>query len=373
MFVMILKGLNRKKEPIEVKIEKNEIVEVKNLSSSEGLDTYILPGFIDNHAHGGYGHDFTDASKDSTKEYLDAITQEGVTATTHTSITTTKSNLIKSCEVAKKLIKKNCWEGAKLLGVHIEGNYLSVEKRGAHKAELLEPLTIKEVDKLIKASGNNLTTISYAIENSDVKTTKYISSKGIIPSVAHSIARDKEMVDHMKYGLKAVTHTFNAMTGAEHRNPGIVTSALLEDDLYTEIISDGHHVSPRSIKLLYKNKPTDKILIITDSVSPKGMPNGEYKLGELLALKQDDIITLVDGSTLAGSISKFDGNFRNFIKFTGCTLEEASMMSSTNQAKMHGLKKNGYIEKGYLADITILDEKLNVIKTIVEGKVVYEK
>jgi len=370
---MIIKGLNRKKEPIEILIEGNKIKKVKKLSSSKGLENYILPGFIDNHAHGGYGYDFTDASIESTKNYLKEITQEGVTATSHTSITTTKKNLIASCKVAKKVINKPPKDGARILGVHIEGNYLSVEKKGAHKAELLEPLTISEVDKLIKASGNNLNTISYAIENSDVKTTQHIKSKGIIPSVAHSIANDEKVLDHMKHGLCVTTHTFNAMTGVEHRNPGIATTALLEDDLYTEIISDGHHVHPRIIKLLYKNKPVDKILIITDAVPPKGLPNGEYELGELKALKQDDIITLVDGSTLAGSISKFDGNFRNFIKFTGCTLEEASMMSSTNQAKLHGLKDNGYIKEGYLADITILDKDLNVVKTIVDGRVVYEK
>lgn len=373
MFNMKIKGLNRKKEPIEITIENNKITKVEKLTSSKGLKNYILPGFIDNHAHGGYGYDFTDANEESTRKYLKGITQEGVTATAHTSITTTKDNLIESCKVAKKVIDNPSTDGAKLLGVHIEGNYLSVEKKGAHKAELLEPLTIKEVDKLIKASGNNLTTISYAIENTDTKTTKYISSKGIIPSVAHSTARDESVVKHMKCGLKSVTHTFNAMTGAEHRNPGIVTSALLEDELYAEIISDGHHVSPRSIELLYKNKPIDKILIITDAVPAKGMPNREYKLGELMALKQDDIITLLDGSTLAGSISKFDGNFRNFIKFTGCTLEEASMMSSTNQAKMLGLKKNGYIKEGYFADITILDKDFNVVQTIVNGNVVYEK
>lgn len=370
---MVLKGLNRKKEPIEVTIEKNKIVKVEKLTTKENLDNYILPGFIDNHAHGGYGYDFTDASVESTKKYLKEITQEGVTATAHTSITTTKSNLIDSCKVAKKVINNQPKDGAKILGVHIEGNYLSVEKKGAHKAELLETLTIPEVKKLIKASGNNLITISYAIEKVDPKTTQFVKSKGIIPSVAHSIANDDKVLEHMKEGLCSTTHTFNAMTGVDHRNPGIATTALLEDDLYTEIISDGHHVSPRIIKLLYKNKPVDKILIITDAVPPKGLPNGEYKLGELTALKQDDIITLLDKKTLAGSISKFDGNFRNFIKFTGCTLEEASIMSSTNQAKMHGLKNNGYIKEGYLADITILDKDLNVVQTIVEGRTVYEK
>jgi len=178
--------------------------------------------------------------------------------------------------------------------------------------------------------------------------------------------------DHIEYGLKSVTHTFNAMTGLTHRNPGVATSALLEDELYTEIISDGYHVDPRMIKLLYKNKPKDKMLLITDAVPPKGLSDGPHPLGELTAYKKGDIITLEDG-TLAGSISDFIGNFKKFIKYTGCSLEEASIMSSTNQAKLHNLNKNGYIRKGYYADIVILDKDLNVQKTIVNGKIVYEK
>ena len=369
---MIIKGLNRKNQPIEIKIEGDTIVSVKHLENAEGLDSYILPGFIDNHAHGGYGHDFTDANEESTRTYLREITQEGTTATAHTSITTTKDNLIESCKVARKVMENPSSDGAKMIGVHIEGNYLSVAKKGAHKAELLEPLTISEVDKLIDASGDNLSTISYAIENSDIHTTKYLKDRGIIPSVAHSIANDAQVRLHMEYGLEAVTHTYNAMTGLLHRDPGVATAALLEDELYTELICDGHHVHPRMVKLLYKNKPTDKLMLITDAVPPKGLADGEYPLGELKAYKKGDIITLADG-TLAGSISRFDDNFRKFIKFTGCSLEEASIMASTNQAKLHKLDRNGYIREGYFADIVILDKDLMVQKTIVNGNVVYEK
>jgi len=171
---MIIKGLNRKKQPIEVTIKEDKIVNVKHLEDSNGLNTYILPGFIDTHAHGGYGHDFTDANEESTRQYLKEITQEGTTATAHTSITTTKDNLIESCKVAKKVIQNPSNDGAKIIGIHIEGNYLSVAKKGAHKAELLEPLTISEVDKLIDASGDNIVKISYAIENSDFETTQYL-------------------------------------------------------------------------------------------------------------------------------------------------------------------------------------------------------
>ena len=367
---MIIKGLNRKNEYIKVEIEKNLIKKITKLSSDKLTvnEKYIIPGFIDIHTHGGYGTDFVDNSEKSTRKYLKKVTSEGTTSIVHATITTEYDNLLSSLKTAKHIMDNPKKNEARYLGVNIEGNFLNKAKKGSHKEELLVPLKKHHVDEM--SAFGNLKIISAAYENSTNDVIKYISSKGIVPSLAHTIATGKETKKFMESGLKGITHTFNAMPIFNHREDTSIVRALIEDDLYTEIIVDGVHVHPNIVKMLYKVKPINKILIITDSVLAKGMPDGNYKLGELdIYKKNDKIFTKIDGA-LAGSISNMHMCFKNFIKFTNATLEEASMMTSTNQAKYLKLDNLGEIKEGYLADILILDKDLEIIKTIVNGNTI---
>lgn len=368
-----IRGLNRKNKLIEVTIKENKIESVKELPEAEinGDETYIIPGFIDVHTHGGYGTDFADNSEESTRKYLRELPKEGTTSIVHATITTTKENLLSCLKIAKDVQDNPKEDEIRYLGVNIEGNYLNPIKKGAHKESLLEPLTNKEVDFL--SQFGNVKMISHAIELSTPETTEYIVSKNIIPSAAHTVANGEETVAHLEKGLKGATHTFNAMPAFSHREDTIINRVLTEDKIWTEIIVDGIHVHPNNVKLLYKIKPLDKILIITDSAPAKGMPDGDYMFGELEIVKTGNRInTKIDGS-LAGSISDMHSCFTNFIKFTGCSLEEASIMTSTNQAKYLGIDNLGEIREGYLADILILDKNLEIVETISNGNVLYKK
>ncbi len=368
---MKLKGLNRKKQPIEITIENNIITNVTKLDSTEKLDQYLIPGFIDIHTHGGYGTDFVDCSIESTRKYLRNLAKEGTTSIVHASITTEYDNLLKSIEIAKEVIDNPKKDEIRYLGVNIEGNFLNKAKKGAHKEELLIPLTNKHVKEL--TANGAVKMISAAYENSELDVIKEISAKKIIPSLAHSIATGNQTNDFINNGLKGITHMFNAMPAFNHRNDSSINRAMMDDRLYTELIVDGIHVHPEIVKLLYKIKPIDKIIIITDSAPAKGMPDGDYKFGELDIYKKGDVIRTKIDDSLAGSIANMHLCFKNIIKFTNCSLEDASMMTSTNQAKYLGIDNLGDIKKGYLADILVLDQELNIKQTIANGNILYKR
>ncbi len=370
---MKIKGLNRKGDLIEVTIEGNLIKSVEILPEDQktGDENYIIPGFIDVHTHGGYGTDFADNSEESTRKYLRELPKEGTTSIVHATITTDKENLLSSIKVAKNVQENPKEDEIRYLGVNIEGNYLNPIKKGAHKESLLEPLTKDEVD-FLNVEGN-IRMISHAIELSNPETTEYMVSKGIIPSAAHTVATGEETLSHIKAGLKGITHTFNAMPAFQHREDWIINRALTEDELYTEVIVDGIHVDPNVVKLLYKAKPTNKVLIITDSAPVKGMPDGDYMFGELEIYKVGDVIKTKIDDSLAGSITNMHSCFKNFIEFTGCSIEEASIMTSTNQAEYLGIDNIGDIKEGFLADILILDKELEIVETIANGNSLYKR
>ncbi len=369
---MILKGLNRENKPIEVYIEGNVITKVVELDNSDGLNNYILPGFIDIHTHGGYGTDFVDCDEESTRKYLRELPKEGTTSIVHATITTPYDNLLKSIDIAKKVMDNPKDDEIRYLGVNIEGNFLNKAKKGAHKEELLEPITSKHVEELSMSGVVKM--ISAAYENATPEIVKEVVERGIIPSLAHSIATGDQTEEFVKAGLKGITHMFNAMSPFNHRGDTSTNRALEMDELYTEIIVDGIHVHKEIVKLLYKLKPLDKILIITDSAPVKGLEDGEYKFGELEIYKIGDTIKTKIDDSLAGSIIDMHSCFRNFIEYTGCSINEASIMTSTNQAKYLGLEKLGEIKEGYLADIILINkDNYELEKTIANGNVLFER
>ncbi len=368
---MNIKGLNRKGQPIEVTIEGNKITSIVNLDSSEGINQYIIPGFIDIHTHGGYGTDMVDCDEESTRKYLRSLPQEGTTSIVHATITTEYDNLLKSIDVAKQVMDNPKEDEIRYLGVNIEGNFLNKAKKGAHKESLLVPITNEHVEQL--TANGAVKMISAAYENTTLDVIKNITSKGVIPSLAHSIATGEQTEAFVENGLKGITHMFNAMPAFAHREDHSINRGMSDDRLYTELIVDGIHVNPDVVKLLYKVKPLDKMLVITDSAPAKGMPDGDYMFGELEIYKQGDVIKTKIDDSLAGSIANMHLCFKNIMEYTGCGLEEASIMTSTNQAKYLGIDNLGEIKEGYLADILILDNEYNIIETIANGNSLYKR
>ncbi len=372
---MILEGYSKQNKPIKVTIKGEKIIKVEEIASTK-KNHYILPGFIDIHTHGGYGTDFMDATVEQTTKYLKNLPKEGTTSIYHTSVTDTDEHVELALKNAIQFIENPPQQMTRILGIHLEGVYINPKQRGAHDPKLMRPLSVKEIDHLLEVSDDHIKLVTYAPELVSTKVTKYLQDKGIIASAGHTMADYETLNLHAKYGLNKLTHLFNAMLPPlNKRESGASLASFLTPGIYSELIADGVHVTAEAIMLAYKNVPKDKMLLITDSTSPKGMPDGDnYKLAGLKIIKKGNTIFLEDMKSIAGSISDMIGNFRNYLKFTGATIEEVSDATSLNQAILMGLDhKLGKIAPNYDADILVLNrDTLEVEQTITLGIIAYK-
>ena len=330
---MEIKGINTKGESIVIETEGSKIKSVSK--SNHNIKDLLIPGFVDRHSHGGYGYDFMDGSKEKTEKFLKKILSEGCTSIVHTSITAEEDDVERAVKNANYFIEEKPSGIAEMVGIHIEGNYLTEEKKGAHRSDLFKPLTIEEVNKLNKWS-KNIKVITYAIEKSTTEVTKKLLNNGIRPSVGHSIATYDDVAKHLKVGLSTCTHLHNAMSGYSHRreNMGIVNAAynLYKNNLMSELIVDGIHVDREVVKDTYNIIGPKSVIAITDSIRPKGAKDGEYESGGLKVFKKGLYIRTERGE-IAGSGQSMIGNFNNLLEFTNCSLDEAVMMTSTNASR----------------------------------------
>jgi N-acetylglucosamine-6-phosphate deacetylase len=202
---------------------------------------------------------------------------------------------------------------------------------------------------------------------------RYLKESGIIASIGHSDATYEQVVEAIEAGANHLTHLFNQMKGLHHREPGVVGAAFLHDELKAEIIADGVHVRPEMVKLAYKQKQREGLILITDSMRAKCLKNGTYDLGGQEVTVKDGKAVLEDG-TLAGSILKLGQAFKNILNYTGCSIEDAIQMASVNPAKQLNIyDRKGSIAKGKDADIVILDHNREIFMTICRGEVAFHK
>lgn len=322
----------------------------------------IIPGFIDVHSHGGYGTDNMDADPQKINEMVDEFLNEGITSYFATTMTQTPENI----EAALKAIAEAMKINDRILGVHVEGPFINVEYKGAQSADHIIPADVELMKKWQELSGNAIRLVTYAPEHDNVKPFEdYCEEQGIVLSAGHSAA----LYDELKESKAThITHLFNGQRGLHHREPGVAGFGLLEDGVMVEMIVDGHHINPRMVDFAYRTKGAEGIVLITDSMRAKGLPDGESELGGQKVIVKDATARLENGS-LAGSALTFIDGFRNMIEYTNCSIEEAVIMSSTNQAKEFNLDSKGLLKADYDADFLVLDNDLNLEQTIYGGKV----
>jgi len=211
---------------------------------------------------------------------------------------------------------------------------------------------------------------------------RHITARGVVASVGHSYATYNQMLEGVKAGISHVCHTYNAMRELHHREPGVVGAALSLDELTAELIADGHHVSPPTMKILVRCKGVDKVILITDSVKSAGLPEGEYMwMGQKVIIKDGMCVlprppvsgALTEEVTLAGSMATMNGDVKNMVELVGVPLQDAVKMATINPARRIGFgDRKGSLEVGKDADITIVDNRLNVHMTMVRGRRVYK-
>ncbi|MBA7498922.1 N-acetylgalactosamine-6-phosphate deacetylase [subsurface metagenome] len=365
-------------------IEKGRIREIVNkeeLSTAtltgveviEAKDKFIVPGYIDIHIHGGGGSDVMDGDYESINKIAIAHSHFGTTSFLPTTMTMSKDKIIRSLRSICEAVKKGT-AGAEILGIHMEGPYINPEKKGAQKEDEIKKISIEEFLEFNQASGNLIRLVTIAPEMPGaIGLIKYLYKQGIITSVGHTNATYVQTQAGIQAGLSHVTHTFDAMRGLHHREPGVVGAALTSPELTVEIIADGVHIHPIVLKILTKIKEGEKVVLITDAMRAAGLKEGTYDLGGQEVIVTKGQARLKDG-TLAGSVLTMDKAVKNMVNKIGIQLPKAIQMASFNPARSIGIDdKKGSLEPGKDADIVILNKNLEAELTIVAGKIVYRR
>ncbi len=341
----------------------------KEVEIIDAKGNYVAPGLIDIHIHGYLGCDVCDASKDSIKTIASGIMKNGVTGFLPTTMTVSLATIKKSLQVCRDLKEDSkTWDGACILGVHAEGPFINPKKKGAQDEKyILKPDAnfVKEYQDIIK-----IITLAPEMDDDYKEISKMRKETDVIISMGHSDATYQEALNSTYVGVRHATHTFNAMSPLNQRNPGVV-GAIMNSDVTCELIVDTFHIHPALYDIMFKLKG-EKLCFITDCLPAGGLPDGEYTLGGEKFISKGIECRLLDG-TIAGSILKLNKGILNVYTNSTIPLYECVNCASLNPARAIGVDKyKGSIEIGKDADIIIVDNEFNVLKTIIGGNVKYE-
>lgn len=337
----------------------------------DGENGYLLPGFIDMHVHGGYGSDFMDADAQA----YDAITRfhaaSGTTGLLATTMTAPHQD-IEAVLASTAHYQSGTMPYAQLLGVHLEGPFISPSWPGAQNPDYIVSPQLNWLKQWTTQYSGLIRQVTLAPETESAdEMIAWLHAHGIIAAAGHTDATYEQITHAVGLGLTQAVHTFNAMTPLHHRKPGTLGAVLTEDAICAELIADGHHVHPAAIRLLVRAKPAEQLVLITDAISAAGLDDGSYQLGGLEVEVQEGIARLKIGGNLAGSTLTMIEAVRFMLKHTESTLPEVSRMASLNPARRLGLADiTGSIAVGKQADLVWCDDQLNVRQTWVKGKAV---
>ncbi|MEM0283922.1 MAG: N-acetylglucosamine-6-phosphate deacetylase [Sulfolobales archaeon] len=350
-----------------------------NLGSSEDLDSMIIiPGFVDTHTHGIEGLDITqDPTPETLEEISRRIIRYGVTSFTPTTVTAPHEILVKACESIRKYAdSRKPGSSARILGIHLEGPYISREMAGAQNPDHIRIPRASEFREYWNASKGLISQITIAPEiEGGIEFIRYVREHGVVASAGHTNASYEIGVEAVRAGISKATHFLNAMRRFHHRDPGISLALLESEKVFLEIIADMIHLHPSVVKLLIRYAGADRIALVTDSISATGLEDGVYELGGLRVRVEKGVAKLADRDTLAGSTLTMIKAFRNIIDL-GFSLADASRMSSLTPARSINADNKfmiGRIERRFRADLIALDEKLNIRRVYIDGEIAYEK
>ncbi|ARI76442.1 N-acetylglucosamine-6-phosphate deacetylase [Halobacillus mangrovi] len=334
----------------------------------------IMPGFIDIHIHGAAGHDTMDATEEALRVMAETLPKEGTTSFLATTITDTDEHITDALRNAAKFSKTD-YDGAEMLGVHLEGPFISLQHAGAQPESCIIPSSIELFEKWQKAAEGLIRVVTLAPEEKNgMELVRYLGDNDVIPSIGHSHATFDEVSEAVNHGLKHATHLFNAMRPMHHREPGVVGAVFLNASLLAEIIFDRIHVTNEMVRLAYRTLGSDRMMLITDSMRGKCLREGTYDLGGQEVTINGGEARLANG-TLAGSVLKMSDAVRHLSSFEESSELDVMKMASWNAAKSLGVDdRKGSIKKGKDADLVVLDSELSVKQTFCRGnKVNHDK
>lgn len=329
----------------------------------------VLPGFIDVHVHGAVGHEVMDGTVCGLADMSAFFATHGVTSFLATTWTAgTEDTLTALRSVADAMASPS--QGAALIGAHMEGPYLSPAKRGAHDLRTVRLPDLDEARRFLDSGPVRLITLAPELARAR-ELVDLCLSRAVRVSVGHTEATFDEVLTAASWGARHLTHTFNAMPAMHHRAPGPVGAAIMLPELLAELIADNHHVHPAVMRTFLRAKGADGIVLITDALRPTGLGDGEYSIGGQPASVADGVVRLADGTT-AGSVLTMDRALRNLAAASGRSPEQLWRTASRNAAIAAGVgDRKGLIAPGMDADLVVINEAVEVLATIVGGRVVY--
>ncbi|HHY47473.1 MAG TPA: N-acetylglucosamine-6-phosphate deacetylase [Firmicutes bacterium] len=341
------------------------------------------PGFIDIHVHGGGGSDLMDGNVDAIINMSKAHARHGTTTIVPSTLTSSMEDLFKTLDdmkEARKLVPGVDYAGARIAGIHLEGPYFSPAMCGAQDPRYIKNPEPAEYTRILDYS-NDIIRVSAAPElPGALELGRELKKRGILASMGHSDALFDIIPEAVEAGYSHVTHLYSAMSTVRRiqafRHAGLVEAGLLLDELTVEIIADGKHLPAALLKLIYKCKGPDKIALVTDAMRAAGMPEGKYILGGLRdgqeVIVEDGVAKLLDRSAFAGSVATTNRLVRTMVTLAEVSLRDAIKMATTTPASIIGISRNkGRLYPGMDADIVVFDHDINVLLTMVEGRVVY--
>ena len=335
----------------------------------------IYPGFIDTHLHGVKGVDATEADSETLTQIANELPKEGITGFCLTTVTQSEEVLTKALMSCAAAIR-NQNEGAQMLGIHFEGPFINKVYKGAQPEPFIVDADLELFKRYQAAAENNIKIITMAPEKDpNFEMTRYCAQNGVCVNMGHSDATFETALLASANGAKSMTHTFNAMSPLHHRKPGLVGAAMRLSNVYAEVIGDGNHVSWPAVNILARTKGKDHLVLVSDSLCAKGMPQGEFELGgQILDIHANGGAYLHQSETLAGSTMVYNHGLRNLIRKAEVQEVIAINACTINPAKILNLEhRKGLIKAAYDADLCVLDDNYDVVSTMILGKVVYNR
>ncbi|WP_235473608.1 N-acetylglucosamine-6-phosphate deacetylase [Lysinibacillus macroides] len=344
-------------------------IEVHATEELDGSEKFLLPGFIDMHIHGSAQMDAMDASDEGLHVMAKSLLKEGTTSFLATTMTQSYEKIERA--IANIAQFQSQPDEAELLGIHVEGPFVSKKRAGAQPLDYIVQPDIEMFTKWQALSGHKIKQITLAPEEPNgFKAVQSIAASDVIVSIGHADATFEQMKEAVRLGATQGTHLYNQMRPFHHRDPGVVGGVLLLDAIKAELIVDFIHAHPGAVEMAYRLKGADGLILITDAMRAKGMPYGDYDLGGQMVHVTEAGAHLSNGA-LAGSILKMDQAVRNMQQVTHCTLEELVKMSSFNAAQQLKLRTKGQLVQDYDADAVIMDQQLLLQHTIKAGQIMY--
>lgn len=340
--------------------------QARRLPEIDGRNAYALAGLIDLHIHGFGGFGPENGTPDALRSMSQKLAGEGVTAFCPTLYCAQPEEMEKLLRTLSPALGTE--QGAKILGFHLEGPFISPAKSGVMKPQDIVPADLEVFKRLYDAAGGKIPVMTLAPElDGIVPVIRFCLEHGILPQAGHTNATYDEFLAGARLGVTHTTHLFNAMSPFTHRAPNAAGAVLMHPEISCEIIADGVHVHPDVVAFLKRVKPAENIVLVTDALKPTGQEHGPFTAnGEEVVFDGGVWKRKTDG-VIAGSALTMARGIKNLVDF-GYSLPEAAACASANPARLLGLKNRGKLAEGFTADITLLDENFTPVKTFISKR-----